>query len=101
MIALYWIPESPRYLMMKDRIEDARDILLRLHDDATDPQHEFARAEMYQIQKQISIDRTLGSSWIHIFRKKSYLKRVGMACVRTLIVALWNLEAAADCCCRA
>ena len=81
LIALYWIPESPRWLVLKERDEEARAILHRLHSDASDPQHEFAMAEMYQIQKQIRIDRTLGSSWMHIFRKKSYRKRVLMACV--------------------
>lgn len=84
LVALYWIPESPRWLVMQDREEEAQKILLQLHDDASDPEHEFARAEMYQIQKQLHIDRTLGSSWMHIFRKKSYLKRVGMACVSNL-----------------
>lgn len=66
---------------MKDREEEAQKILHRLHSDPSDPEHEFARAEMFQIQKQIRIDRTLGNSWMHIFRKRSYLKRVGMACV--------------------
>ena len=82
LIALYWIPESPRFLVLKDRDEEARAILHRLHSDASDPEHEFAMAEMYQIQKQIRIDRTLGSGWMHILRKKSYRKRVLMACVR-------------------
>lgn len=81
LVALYWIPESPRFLVMKNREEEAQAILYRLHSDSSDPNHEFASAEMYQIQKQLAIDRTLDNSWMDMFRKRSYLKRVGMACV--------------------
>ena len=70
---------------MQDREEEARRILHRLHSDSSDANHEFATAEMYQIQKQIRIDRTLGNSWMHLFRKRSYLKRVGMACVSIIL----------------
>jgi hypothetical protein len=81
LVCLWWIPESPRWLVMKDREEEAQDILYRLHSDATDPDHEFASAEMYQIKKQLHIDRTLDNGWVHLFKKPSYRKRVLMACV--------------------
>ena len=86
LIALYWIPESPRWLVMKDREEEAQAILFRLHSDPSDSEHEFARAEMYQIQKQIRVDRTLGNSWKRMFTKRSYLKRVAMACGLTFFI---------------
>jgi hypothetical protein len=81
LICLYWIPESPRWLVMKDREEEAQTILYHLHSDASDPDHEFASAEMYQIKKQLHIDRTLDNGWVHLFKKPSYRKRVAMACV--------------------
>ncbi|KAK5019479.1 MFS transporter [Cryomyces antarcticus] len=84
--ALYWIPESPRFLCMKDREEEAQAVLHRLHSDSADPEHEFAKAEFYQIQKQLHIDRTLGNSWGHLFRKPSYRKRVFLACGLTGLI---------------
>lgn len=47
---------------------------------------------MYQIQKQIRIDRTLGNSWWRLLSKKSYLRRVGMACVSVVLLE-WYLVA--------
>jgi MFS family permease len=86
LIALPFMPESPRWLCMKGRDEEARAILLRLHSDPSDPDNEVANAEFYQIQKQIAIDRTLGSSWVQIWKKPSYRKRAFLAIGTTGIV---------------
>lgn len=60
---------------MKDRSEEAKAILLRLHDDPSDPHHAFARSEYIQIQKQLALDRLLDDRWKHIFSKPSLRKR--------------------------
>ena len=67
--------DTARWLILKNRQDEAKKILLRLHDDPDDPKHTFARTEYLQITKQLAVDRTLPSSWLHIFKKPSHRKR--------------------------
>lgn len=60
---------------MKGRHEEAKKVLLHLHDDPEDPSHTFAQTEYVQISKQLAVDRTLPSSWLHVLRKPSLRKR--------------------------
>ena len=72
---------------MNDRSDEAAVILRKLHSNPSDPDDEFARVEHYQIQQQIAIDRTLESTWISLFKKPSYRKRVILATSLPAIVA--------------
>lgn len=83
---LYWVLESPRWLATNHCIEEAQAILNRLHSDKSDPENSFARTELYQIQKQIAMDRTLDSSWKQMFTKPSYRKRAFLAMGTTAII---------------
>jgi hypothetical protein len=66
---------AARWLILKGKNEEAKKILLRLHDDPSDPSHTFARTEYIQITKQLAIDRTLPSSWLHVIKKPSLRRR--------------------------
>lgn len=75
--AMPWLPESPRYLIQKNKHEEARSVLSKLHDA------EEARIEFAQVEAQIKHDQSLPHSWMSLFTKKSYRKRalfgVGLA----------------------
>lgn len=63
LVCLY-IPESPRYLLMNDREDEARAIVFKLHNLHGESNHEFAHQEFYQMAKQAREDRRLEPSWV-------------------------------------
>lgn len=73
LMGIYWMPESPRWLIGQDRIEEAERVLNKLHAP------EEARIELQQIRTAIDIDRHLETSWWSMFAKKSYRKRSFLA----------------------
>lgn len=63
------MPESPRWLLINDRAEQASAVLRKLHTP------DEAAVEYIQIKKQMEIDKRLPSSYISMFTKPSYRKR--------------------------
>jgi hypothetical protein len=72
---IYWLPESPRYLISKDRHEEALAILKSLHASTGLQSDHFAEMECYQIQKQIKFDNEHKMSYLQIFRHPTMRKR--------------------------
>lgn len=85
LLAMLWVPESPRWLLMVNRVEDAKKVVRRLHNLANEDEHHFAMAEFYQMQKQIEYDRTVEPSWLKMFTRKSYRKRLIMTCTYSFL----------------
>lgn len=75
-----WIPESPRWLIWKDRIDEAWKITERLHHDPRDPTQLMAREEFYQMRAQIEYDRSQNVSMWYMFKKPSLRRRILLGC---------------------
>ncbi|KAF2092538.1 sugar transporter family protein [Rhizodiscina lignyota] len=75
-----WIPESPRFLLMKGEHEQAWTVLSRLHRDADDPDELAAHEEFYQMRVQIEYERSNPSGYWGILTTKSYRHRAFLAC---------------------
>ncbi|KAK5053686.1 hypothetical protein LTR84_001647 [Exophiala bonariae] len=80
------IPESPRWLVTKERDGEALEVLRRLHHDPSDPQDTFAHQELLLIRNQISDDnkqRNDGGKW-QIIAQKTYRRRLIVALMTTI-----------------
>lgn len=78
-ISSSFIPESPRFLISRDRHEEALAVLVKYHAEG-DANSEFARAEMAQIQSTIKIELDHSKqSWLDLVRTAGMRRRVIIA----------------------
>lgn len=74
-IGVWFVPESPRWLIWRDRNEDAWAVIKRLHFDKEDPEQSNARAEYTQIARQTEYDKQFDVSYWQMFKVPSWRKR--------------------------
>ncbi|KAM3086982.1 hypothetical protein ACMFMG_001092 [Clarireedia jacksonii] len=85
LISLYFLPESPRWLMEKGRDEEAKKVLEYLHKTKSDPYNTLARAEAVQIKAQVEAEKLLPKGFIYIFSTPHLRKRAFVS------IILWTM----------
>lgn len=84
---LFFVPESPRWLCMNDRADEATKVLIALHKRSNDPDDTFALQEMQIIVNQINYEKRNRLPVREAFRKPSLLKRFALG-----FLAMWNTQ---------
>lgn len=79
-LGVYWVPESPRWLIANNRHEEARNVLAKWHAAGAESSPLVAY-EMTEIQKAINTERMEGSkaSWLTLFKTSPNRRRVLIA----------------------
>ncbi|KAF3009171.1 hypothetical protein E8E14_004202 [Neopestalotiopsis sp. 37M] len=88
-VCLIWfVPESPRWLVAKDRVQDASELLYRIHDPT--PESQLVARELSEMVESIHMEKEASlTTWRSLFATPGNRKRVAVAiCVG--LFAQWN-----------
>ncbi|KAI7762983.1 hypothetical protein LZL87_014279 [Fusarium oxysporum] len=78
LVLTFFLPDSPRWLVAKERHEDAQRVITMLHAKKGE---EFIQREMLEIQEQLALEQAqrTSASWVELFTLR-YAKRLLLAC---------------------
>ncbi|KAH6871559.1 putative hexose transporter [Thelonectria olida] len=75
---IYWMPESPRWLINKDKHEKALRVLIHYHAE-DDEDDEFVQLEYNEIRAAIALDKVANQThWVDFLKTKGNRKRIGL-----------------------
>lgn len=92
----FFMHESPRYLVLKDKSDEALEVLKKMHGGVEDKT--FYLREFHQIQSQLALEKSQHIDFKTIFTKQSYRFRfllitiTGAMAMLTGVIALQNYQ---------
>ncbi|CAK7214804.1 hypothetical protein SEUCBS140593_002314 [Sporothrix eucalyptigena] len=88
----WFVPESPRWLVYKDRVDEAVAVLARYHTPDNDPTARLVRFEMLEIQTTLEAEKLQrASSWKEFIATKGTRKRLSILLFISYAVQLSGL----------
>ncbi|ODV76853.1 hexose transporter [Suhomyces tanzawaensis NRRL Y-17324] len=88
---MYWVPESPRWLISKGKNDKAQEVLARIHTgNATDEKsRKLVAFEMQEIQSTLEMEKIMATSrYVDFITIKSYRKRIFLAIFTGIMMQL-------------
>ncbi|KAL4747946.1 hypothetical protein BDW72DRAFT_215107 [Aspergillus terricola var. indicus] len=86
LLAIPFLPESPRYLLLQEKQEAAKRVFEKLNPRSNNPANDaYLDEEFDQIKQQAAYDRILDSSWWGLFTAPTYRRRIILGCTLTIL----------------
>lgn len=89
---IFFLPESPRWLVAQGRHEDALKSLARLHAKG-DIDDNFVRAQLADIQEGVTLEKQANIGWKTLFKDKQALRKIFLGIMLQFSVQMTGVSA--------